>query len=92
MKPTVGVILAFVLIAAQAALAQQAGENINVLPVVLPQDSPDDWFVIGTASCSARSSRRSPPRPATPTTWSPFSTTTARSTSPTTPASAKWRR
>jgi hypothetical protein len=47
MKPIVGVVLAFVLIAAQATLAQQAGENINVLPVVLPQDSPDDWFVIG---------------------------------------------
>ncbi|MCU0303437.1 MAG: Ig-like domain-containing protein [Thermoanaerobaculales bacterium] len=29
------------------ALAQQAGTNVNVLPVVLPEDAPDDWFVIG---------------------------------------------
>ena len=47
MKPTVIVALACVLFATPAALAQQAGENINVLPVVLPQDSPDDWFVVG---------------------------------------------
>ncbi|HSL17212.1 MAG TPA: hypothetical protein VLB51_04835, partial [Methylomirabilota bacterium] len=29
------------------ATAQQAGENINVLPVVVPDQSPDDWFLIG---------------------------------------------
>ncbi|HSN54613.1 MAG TPA: sialidase family protein, partial [Candidatus Sulfomarinibacteraceae bacterium] len=29
------------------AAAQQAGENINVLPVVLPDQAPDDWFLIG---------------------------------------------
>jgi len=29
------------------AMAQQAGENINVLPVVFPQDDPDHWFLKG---------------------------------------------
>jgi hypothetical protein len=47
MRLTIIFMVAIAALAAPAAMTQQAGENINVLPVVFPQDDPDHWFVKG---------------------------------------------
>ena len=44
--PTV-LALGLVVVIAAPAIAQQAGENINVLPVVDPLLHPDDWWLVG---------------------------------------------
>jgi len=40
MRPVFIFVLAMFALVQPLALAQQAGENINVLPVVFPQDDP----------------------------------------------------
>ncbi|MEE4272309.1 MAG: sialidase family protein, partial [Thermoanaerobaculales bacterium] len=47
MRLVLTIVVLAVTCAPPMAIAQQAGENINVLPVVFPQDDPDHWFLKG---------------------------------------------
>ncbi|MGD8440359.1 MAG: sialidase family protein, partial [Holophagae bacterium] len=47
MRPLIISVFVLSVLLAPFAAAQQAGENINVLPVVLPDQRPDDWYLVG---------------------------------------------
>jgi hypothetical protein len=47
MKRHIFVVAGIVLALNTPVAAQQAGQNIPVLPVVSPADEPDDWWVLG---------------------------------------------
>ena len=86
MKRLIPSLLIALLTIVTPVIAQQAGTNVNVLPVAprLPIDVGSPTTRTGnsraTATCSGRWSRPSPPPPSTPTTCWRSSTTTGRST------------